>query len=59
VRAAYATLELPSKQLRLKRISYNLDGAISAIRESGMPSIIADLIQHGAKRIEELEHVKS
>jgi putative phosphoesterase len=59
VRAAYGLLELPSKQLELKRISYNLDEAVSAIRGSRMPSIIADLIQRGAKRTEELEHVKS
>lgn len=59
VRAAYAVLELPSKQLELKRISYDIDQTVNAIRQSGMPSIIAELIQQGARSIEELEYVKS
>jgi putative phosphoesterase len=59
VRAAYATLELPSKQVELRRLEYNLDHTVNAIRKSGMPSVVAELVKKGARQIEELEHVKS
>lgn len=59
VRAAYATLELPSKHVELKRLEYDLESTVNAIRKSGMPKVVAELIKNGARQLEELDHVKS
>lgn len=53
-RAAYAILELDTLSVTHHRVTYNLEGAVAAIQRSDMPSGIAQLVRHAARRIEEV-----
>jgi putative phosphoesterase len=54
--ASFAVLNLPEMKVELFRVSYNLAVTLNAIRKSGMPLEIATLLQHGARRIEEVDN---
>lgn len=53
-RAAYAVIDLTTRQVELLRAEYDLDAATEAIRKSSMPSLVADLVYHAARRVENL-----
>ena len=53
-RAAYAILQTQTRTVQLERTVYDLKLAVQAIRNSGMPAGIALLVQHGARRVEQL-----
>ena len=53
-RAAYAILQTEKRNVQFRRIEYDLAIAVQAIMHSGMPHEIGRLIQHGARRIEQL-----
>lgn len=53
-RAAYAIFQTGICEAQLKRIPYDLKLAVQAIMKSGMPHEIGLLIQHGARRVEQL-----
>ncbi len=58
-RAAYAIFQTDSRKLQLRRIEYDLQLTVQAIMNSGMPPEIGWLIQHGARRVEQLPiHLK-
>lgn len=54
LRAAYAIFDTQTRQVELRRVDYNVEAAVRAIAQSGMPSEIATLMRHGAQRIEEV-----
>lgn len=56
VRAACAVLNLKSLNVKPFRLTYDLKNALEAIRKTEMPREIALLLQHGARRIEEVRH---
>jgi putative phosphoesterase len=53
-RAAYALLDTETGRVQLCRITYDLEIAVQAVFRSGMPTGVALLLQHGARRIEQL-----
>jgi len=53
-RAAYAILQTSIREVQLKRTVYDLHLTVQAIMKSGMPPEIGLLIQHGARRVEQL-----
>lgn len=53
-RAAYAILRTETRAVQLRRIVYDLKLTVQAIMNSGMPPEIGLLIQHGARRMEQL-----
>jgi putative phosphoesterase len=53
-RAAYAILETNTLEVTHRRVRYDLRGAVRAIEKSGMPLEIARLVEHGARRIEDV-----
>jgi putative phosphoesterase len=55
-RASFAVLQLPEMNVEHFHIEYDLEKTLNAIRKSGMPREIATLLQHGARRIEEVDH---
>jgi putative phosphoesterase len=55
-RASFAVLQLPDMTVEHFRIDYALDAALTSIRKSGMPKEIVTLLQHAARRIEEVNH---
>lgn len=55
--AAYAVLDTDSLEVRPQRVAYDLRGAVRMIKKSGVPLEIARLIEHGARRIEDLDHL--
>ena len=55
-RAAFTVLTLPDMKVEHFRIEYDLAAALHEISRSGMPKEIATLLQHGARRIEEVEN---
>ena len=57
-RAAFATLDTRSLAVKHYRVAYNLDAAVHAIARSGMPPEIARLVEHGARRIENLDELR-
>lgn len=56
-RASFAVLQLPEMKVEHFRIDYDPEETLNAIRKSGMPKDIATLLQHGARRIEEVQDV--
>lgn len=56
-RAAFAVLDTNTRQVEFHRIAYDLEAAVRAIAESGMPPEIARLIAAAARRIEELDPI--
>lgn len=56
-RAAYAVLDTDLLEVRLSRVQYDLRGAVRMIEKSGMPPEIARLMERGARRIEDLDHL--
>jgi hypothetical protein len=55
--AAYAVLGTDSLEIRLQCVAYDLYGAVRMIKKSGVPLEIARLVEHGARRIEDLDHL--
>jgi putative phosphoesterase len=53
-RASFALLHLPEMMVEHFRIHYDLEGTLDAIRQSGMPKEIIELLNHGARRIEDI-----
>jgi putative phosphoesterase len=53
-RAAYALFDTVTGRAQLCRIPYDLEIAVQAVFRSGMPTGVALLMQHGARRIEQL-----
>jgi diadenosine tetraphosphatase ApaH/serine/threonine PP2A family protein phosphatase len=53
-RAAYAILDTATLEVAHRRVRYDLRGAVRAIEKSGMPLEIARLVEHGARRIEDV-----
>ena len=53
-RAAYAILDTKTLEVTHGRVRYDLRGAVRAIEKSGMPLEIARLVEHGARRIEDV-----
>ena len=53
-RAAYAVLDTNTLEVAHRRVRYDLRGAVRAIEKSGMPLEIARLVEHGARRIEDV-----
>lgn len=53
-RAAYAVLDTQDCTVELMRTSYEINIAIQAIVNGGMPVEVADLIFHAARRVEDL-----
>ena len=53
-RAAYAVLDTKTLEVAHRRVRYDLRGAVRAIEKSGMPLEIARLVEHGARRIEDV-----
>jgi predicted phosphodiesterase len=58
-RAAYAILDTASLEVAHRRVRYDLRGAVRAIEKSGMPLEIARLVEHGARRIEDVPTITS
>ncbi len=54
VRAACAILNLSNLTVELLRLPYDLETMLKALRQTEMPREIALLLQHGARRIEEV-----
>jgi putative phosphoesterase len=54
LRAAYAVFDTQTRQVDLRRVSYNVEAAAQAIAQSGMPPEIAILVRQGVRRIEEV-----
>lgn len=54
-RASFAVLTLPDLNVEHFRVSYDIETTLQTIRDSGMPRDIATLLQHGARRIEEVK----
>jgi putative phosphoesterase len=52
-RASFALLETQSMRLEFFRISYDLEAAVQAVLNSGMPREIATLLRFGLRRIED------
>lgn len=52
--AQFAVLDTQTRLVRFYRIEYPIDQAVSAIRASGMPFVISDLVERGVARVEEL-----
>ncbi len=53
-RASFAMFDTDTLETSFHRIDYEIEEAMDAIIESGMPNEIAELIRHGARRIEEV-----
>ncbi|MDQ3250568.1 MAG: metallophosphatase family protein [Chloroflexota bacterium] len=53
-RAAYAIFDTVSRQVTLKRVAYDLEIAVRAVMNSGMPVEIALLLQHGVGCLEQI-----
>jgi putative phosphoesterase len=54
-RAAYAVLDVDSLEVSLRRVPYDLRGAVRMIEKSGMPLEIARMVERGARRVEQLD----
>lgn len=54
-RASYAILETGFPGATLYREAYDVETAVAAIKQSGMPTEIGDLVYHAARRIEHIE----
>lgn len=52
-RASFALLETQSMKTAFFRIAYDLEAAVQAVLNSGMPSEIATLLRFGLRRIED------
>lgn len=46
-RAAYTLFDMETGQRTLKRVPYDIDSAMAAIRDAGLPSFLADRLQVG------------
>lgn len=55
VRAAYALFDTATHEVTQRRVEYDLQAAVGTIRQSSMPNEIANLVENGARRIEELD----
>lgn len=53
-RACFAIFDTETRQVSLRRLAYDIDGATRAILHTTMPPEIAQLIQSGARRWEEV-----
>lgn len=53
-RAGFSILDTQTRQVDLRRVEYDIDGATQAILRTEMPSEIARLVQCGARRWEEV-----
>lgn len=53
-RAAYAIFDTATRAATLRRLTYDLAGAVDAIAQSDMPPEIAQLVRHGLRRIDQL-----
>ena len=53
-RASFAVFDTEQGQVIFHRADYALDEAVHQIRASGMPAEIALLIQHAARRVEQV-----
>jgi putative phosphoesterase len=53
-RAAFAILDTNTLEVAHRRVQYDLRSAVRAIEKSGMPLEIARLVEHGARRIEDV-----